>query len=92
MITQRNILRHELIGLPVTVVEASNPHHRGISGTVIDETRNTLRIRTASGVKVIPKHPNTFRFALPDGTVVDVDGSALVMQPERRITQKTQKN
>jgi ribonuclease P protein subunit POP4 len=90
MITPRNILRHELIGLPVTVVRASNPRHQGVTGDVVDETRNTLRIRTASGVKVIPKHPNTFRFRLPDGTVVDVDGSALVMQPERRITLKTQ--
>jgi ribonuclease P protein subunit POP4 len=89
MITRRNILRHELIGLPVTVVRASNPRHREMSGTVIDETRNTLRIRTATGIKVIPKHPNTFRFVLPDGTIVDVNGSALVMQPERRITQKT---
>jgi ribonuclease P protein subunit POP4 len=92
MITRWNILRHELIGLPVTVVRASNPHHQGITGTVIDETRNTLRISTVSGEKVIPKHPNTFRFALPDGTIVDVDGSALIMQPERRITQKTQNN
>ncbi|MDD1678302.1 MAG: ribonuclease P protein component 1 [Methanomicrobiales archaeon] len=89
MINQRNILRHELIGLPVMVMRASNPHHQGISGTVIDETRNMLRISTASGVKMIPKHPNTFRFTLPDGTMVDVDGSALVMSPEKRITLKT---
>lgn len=88
MITKRNVLRHELIGLPVTVVAASIPGHQGVSGIVIDETRNTLRIRTGSGVPVIPKHPNTFRFTLPEGTVVDVDGSALVMQPERRISQK----
>jgi ribonuclease P protein subunit POP4 len=92
MITRRNILRHELIGLPVTVVRASNPYHEGVTGTVIDETRNTFHIRTLSGEKVIPKHPNTFRFVLPDRTVVDVDGSALVMQPERRITLKTQNN
>jgi ribonuclease P protein subunit Rpp29 (EC 3.1.26.5) len=90
MITRRNILRHELIGLPVAVVRATNPRHQGITGLVIDETRNTLRIRTASGEQVIPKHPNTFRFTLPDGMIVDVDGSALVIQPERRITQKTQ--
>jgi len=90
MITKRNVLRHELIGLPVTVVGASNPRHRGVFGIVIDETRNTFRIQTASGVQVIPKHPNTFRFILPDGSQVDVDGSVLVTQPERRISQKTQ--
>jgi ribonuclease P protein subunit POP4 len=92
MITQRNILRHELIGLPVMVVQASNPHQQGISGIVIDETRNTLRIRTLTGIQVIAKHRNRFRFTLPDGVVVDVDGSALVMQPERRINQRTQNN
>jgi len=88
MITKRNVLRHELIGLPVVVVRASNPTHQGVTGIIIDETRNTFRIRTLSGQPLIPKHPNVFRITLPDGSIVDVDGSALVMQPERRITLK----
>lgn len=90
MITKRNILRHELIGLPVTLVQASNPRHQGITGIVLDETRNTLRIGTETGVLMVPKYSSIFRFTLPDGTLVDVDGSAMVMQPERRITLKTQ--
>jgi RNase P/RNase MRP subunit p29 len=45
-----------------------------------------LAIRTERGIKHIPKMACTFRLALPGGSVVDVDGSALVSQPEKRIT------
>jgi ribonuclease P protein subunit POP4 len=87
MISPRNILRHELVGLDVSVEEASNPLHRGISGLIIDETRNTLLIRTPCGDRRIPKQYSRFRIILPDGTRVIIEGSALVSAPERRITQ-----
>ena len=87
MISPRNILRHELIGLDVSVPEASNPLHRGISGQIIDETRNTLLIRTPCGDRRIPKKYSRFRISTPDGKLVLVDGSALVAAPEKRITQ-----
>ena len=87
MISPRNILRHELIGLDVSVVEASNPLHRGIAGLLVDETRNTLLIRTPAGDRRIQKQYSRFRIILPDRTLVIIDGSALVSAPERRITQ-----
>jgi ribonuclease P protein subunit POP4 len=86
MISPRNILRHELIGLDVSVVEASNPLHRGITGLIVDETRNTLLIRTPAGDRRIQKQYSRFRIILPDRTLVIIDGSALVSAPERRIT------
>ncbi|HOB17846.1 MAG TPA: ribonuclease P protein component 1 [Candidatus Methanoculleus thermohydrogenotrophicum] len=88
MISPRNILRHELIGLDVLVARASNPGHVGVAGRIIDETRNTLVIWTERGEKRIPKRFSVFRFRLPDGTVVDVDGSSLEARPERRITMR----
>ena len=87
MITSRNILRHELLGLDVLVVSASNSFNQGICGQIIDETRNTLLIRTSCGDRKIPKRDSCFRFVLEGGMKVDVDGSALIMPPERRITQ-----
>jgi ribonuclease P protein subunit POP4 len=98
MITAGNILRHELIGLPVEVVQASNPAQEGIAGRIVDETRNMLVIETLRGVKRIGKARATFRIRLPDGMVVDVSGSALVSSPEKRIsktsktTQRFQRN
>ncbi|HZD43814.1 MAG TPA: ribonuclease P protein subunit [Methanomicrobiales archaeon] len=86
MITKQNVLWHELIGLPATVVDARNPTHIGVTGTIIDETRGMVVIQTAEGVKKIEKRHTVFRLCLPDATVVDVEGSALEMRPEKRIT------
>ena len=86
MITAGNILRHELIGLPVEVAHASNPAQQGIAGRIVDETRNMIIIETSRGTKRIEKAHATFRITVPDGTVVDVSGSALISQPEKRIS------
>ena len=85
MITSRNVLGHELIGLDILVSGATNPTHRGVSGTVIDETKNLLVIRTRNGVKRIAKMHNTFRISLPGRELVEIDGSVMVLAPERRI-------
>ena len=85
MISSRNVLRHELIGLGVSVMYASNPTHIGVIGVVVNETRNMLAILQGNRVKCVPKQASIFRFALPDGALVDVRGSALIMAPERRV-------
>jgi len=85
MISSQNVLRHELIGLDVLVSGAANPTHRGISGRIIDETKNLLAIETARGVVRIPKMHSTFRVRLPGGELVEIDGSVMVLAPEKRI-------
>jgi ribonuclease P protein subunit POP4 len=85
MISPQNIHRHELIGLDVLVREASNPCSAGISGRIIDETRNMLVIVGESGVKRVQKKGTVFLIRLPDGVLVEIEGSVLVMAPEKRI-------
>ena len=87
-ITPRNILRHELIGLEVEVVDDSNPYNIGISGRVVDETRNTLLIDDGGKERCIAKEYATFRFRLPDGTLVEVEGDKLVGRPEDRVKRR----
>jgi ribonuclease P protein subunit POP4 len=89
MITKENILRHELLGLPVEVVQAANPAQQGIAGQIVDETRNMLVIGTPRGRKSVEKAHATFRLTLPSGMVVDVSGIALVSQPEKRIARSS---
>ena len=43
-IDPKDIIRHELIGLHVSVVDSTDPSIVGVEGRVIDETRNTLVI------------------------------------------------
>jgi ribonuclease P protein subunit POP4 len=84
-ITPQNILRHELIGLTVEVSRATGPRMKGIRGAVTDETKNTIEILSSRGALMIPKNTATFRFKLPDGAVVDVDGKRLIARPESRL-------
>ena len=65
MISSQNVLRHELIGLDVLVSGAANPSHKGLSGHIIDETKNLLVIDTPRGVRRIPKMYSIFAVRLP---------------------------
>jgi ribonuclease P protein subunit POP4 len=84
-ITPQNLIRHELIGLSVKVTEATDPTMRGVHGSVVDETKNTLSILATTGTILVPKNIAIFRFKLPGGTLVDVDGNRLVARPENRL-------
>lgn len=85
MISSQNVLRHELIGLDILVSGAANPAQKGISGRVIDETKNLLVIETLKGVRRIPKMHSVFRVCLSGRETVEIDGSVMVLAPEKRI-------
>ena len=85
MISCQNVSRLELIGLDVLVAGAANPFHREVSGRIIDETRNLVVIETHTGIKKIPKAGTAFRIGLPDRTLVEINGSALILAPEKRL-------
>jgi len=71
--------------LTVRVVEANNHDIKGIRGSVVDETKNMLTILSAGRTVMVPKEIATFRFNLPSGIQVDVDGNRLVATPENRL-------
>ena len=83
-ITPLNLIRHELIGLNVKIVDDTNPCNLHISGTVVDETRNTLTIMQDSVQKMISKNNALFQFSLPSQDV-QVEGVKLIGRPEDRV-------
>ena len=92
MITPKNIFRHELIGLPVRVVDSNHDGFIGIEGKVVDETKNSIRIEQKDKTeKIVPKGAATFRFNLPDGNVVEIEGNIIIARPEDRIKKKFRK-
>jgi ribonuclease P protein subunit POP4 len=91
MISTKNLIRHELIGLPVEVVESSNMFQVGIKGMVVDETKNLLIIETRKELKKIQKKGASFIFKIPSGKRVKVDGKIIVARPEDRIKFKVKK-
>ena len=78
-------LRSEFIGLRVRVLMSSHPTLTGIEGEIVDETKNTVVIRTEKGDKRIPKHTSVLLIFFPDGNQVKIDGAKIVGRPEERI-------
>jgi len=82
------IIRYELIGTKAKVAKSTSPSCVGITGKVIDETRNTLTLLHEGKRKVIIKDSTVFHFSFPDGTVVEIDGKLLVGRPEDRLKKR----
>jgi ribonuclease P protein subunit POP4 len=84
--TRRNLPYHELIGLEVSVKEHSDPTLSGLTGRVVDETRNTLVIESVDGVeRIVPKHGGVFVFKLGARERVELAGSSIEGRPEDRL-------
>ena len=84
MITAQNLKLHELIGLHAKVAESLSTPHKGLSGLVIDETKNTLVLRTGCVEKVVPKKGRIFLFTLPSGEKARLAGDSIVFRPYDR--------
>ncbi len=82
--SNRNIVLHEFIGLKVRVSKSSDANKRSLSGTVINETKNTLVVRTRRGPRSIPKKGSVFAFAVGEKRFT-VDGAEICFTPEERI-------
>ncbi|RDE12651.1 MAG: hypothetical protein C4K47_07915 [Candidatus Thorarchaeota archaeon] len=83
--TLSNLVRHELIGMSAHVVEARDPSLVCRDGTIIDESKETLRLATANREITVPKRACVFSFRLPNGEFVHVDGRLLTGRPEDRL-------
>jgi ribonuclease P protein subunit POP4 len=87
-VTPETLTRHELVGLDVRVVSASNPDVIGLEGTVVSETTRTLGIEHDGRVSHVPKDCATFEWTLPSGEAVETAGETLIARPARRTEQK----
>jgi len=82
------VIRCEFIGTEAKVSKSRNPGYAGISGKIIDETRNTFTITHQGKRKIVPKDSAIFHFKFFDGTIVEIDGKILVGRPEDRIKRR----
>ena len=88
MIKSDTLLCHELIGLNIHILDDTSVTLTDVSGNIINETKNTLLIRTPRGTKMITKKNATkIGFAIDSG-VCFISGVSLIGRPEDRITRK----
>ena len=91
MITSKNLVHHEFIGLNVHVIGKNNKS-LNLQGTIIDETKNTIKIEEFDNTeKIIPKVGTLFVFEIPNGQKIEIDGDILSVRPEDRIKKRFKK-
>ena len=91
MITSKNLVHHEFIGLNVHATSKKNKS-LNLNGIVIDETKNTIKIEGSDNIeRVIPKKGSIFVFEIPNGEKVEIDGNILSIRPEDRIKKRFKK-
>ena len=79
------ILSYEFIGTKMKITKSTNASQVGLSGTIMDETRNTFLIAGKTGLKRVAKALITLDFIFRDGTIVEVEGKLLTGRPEDRL-------
>ncbi|MBU0898843.1 MAG: ribonuclease P protein component 1 [Nanoarchaeota archaeon] len=91
-IDPNELVRHELIGLHVKIIDSTDPSVIGMEGRVVDETRNTFIIEKEDGnTKTVVKENCVFSFEYETGKCVKVDGKILVARSEDRLKKKVKK-
>jgi ribonuclease P protein subunit POP4 len=79
------IINSEFIGTNGKVQESRHSNYVGISGKVVNESKNTLTFNKSGKEKKVIKETSVFRFQLADGAIVEIDGKLLVGRPEDRL-------
>lgn len=69
-----------LLGKQVEVIQSSNRYEVGIKGLVVEDTKNTIKVRTEKGVKILIK--NSIILMINDKKI---DGNSLIGKEEERI-------
>ena len=76
------IYPHELIGEKISIIEARNKSNQGISGTIVDETKFTLKVEHQGKIKTLFKNGIVFKI---NRTNTLINGKEIVKRPEDRI-------
>jgi len=84
MITEQNILLHELVGLDAEVIKSTNKDVIGIQGTIIDETKSMLILDTKKGTKKIQKDHNEWKFSSNFNEII-VQGNKITKRSNDRL-------
>jgi ribonuclease P protein subunit POP4 len=87
-VSPKNVLRHELIGLFARIVESPDPALRGMSGTIVFETKNTISLRKDFIIRHAAKRAAVKMKLQTHSGACFISGSTLIGRPEDRISRE----
>jgi ribonuclease P protein subunit POP4 len=83
-ISKSNIHKHEFLGRTVKVVSQSDKSWEGVTGKIVNETKNTFLMEINGVERVLPKKNTVLSLKIKDEEI-KVDVSKLTFRPEDRI-------
>ncbi|MBW2986590.1 ribonuclease P protein subunit [Candidatus Woesearchaeota archaeon] len=84
---RKELIKHELIGRIIKIIDSTNKANIGLNGKVLDETKHLLIIDTSKGIKKVSKKGNIFQIQYL-GEKVNINGELLFGAPAERIKTK----
>jgi ribonuclease P protein subunit POP4 len=87
-ITAENVVRHELTGLSMHIVESTDPNFVCKKGIILGESKEMIHFDTNGTAVMVPKRNCVFDVTLPDGTQVRINGDVLHGRPEDRMKKR----
>ena len=82
------VLKHEIIGLNIKVIDSKNKSNIGTEGTIIDETKNTLIIETTDEKRKTLFKQNIIIETKINNKKIKIKGAGLLGRSQDRIKQK----
>ncbi len=79
------IIRQEFIGTDAKIVESTHFNYEGLTGKIVNETRDTFALQGKDKTRVVAKDSCIFCFKLSDDSEVEINGKLLVGAPEDRL-------
>lgn len=83
-VTPQEVVGCELIGTTIKVVGSSNKSLLGISGKVVDETKNTIILEQDNKEKKLIKNQITIQLTYKNQKF-QIDGRLIAVRPEDRL-------
>lgn len=84
MFDTKNLIKHEFIGLNVEIIGSKNLSLIGLKGKIIEETKNTITIKSQKGEKKVIKNQIKMLFKINDKKI-EIEGYKLVGRVEERL-------
>ena len=84
MTKNKDLIRRELIGTYIEIIDSKNPAFRGSKGKIINETKNTFTIKTEKGEKKLIK--DQIKMLLEEhNKKIEIEGIELIGRSEDRL-------
>lgn len=81
--TRKKTFPHELIGEEMEIVSSTNSSYLGVCGKIIDETKETIKVRKEDGKEIVLlKNAITFKLS---NTGEIISGKEITKRPEERL-------